>query len=52
MPSRVNLTETRIDDWDPKHSEPFSLALMADVLGVEKFAQTLTLDDIRFLFAD
>jgi hypothetical protein len=27
-------------------------ALMADVLGEEKFAQTLTLDDLRFLFAD
>jgi hypothetical protein len=26
--------------------------LMADVLGEEKFAQTLTLDDLRFLFAD
>ena len=27
-------------------------ALMADVLGEEKFAQSLTLDDLRFLFAD
>jgi superfamily II DNA or RNA helicase len=27
-------------------------ALMTDVLGEEKFAQTLTLDDLRFLFAD
>ncbi len=26
-------------------------ALMADVLGEEKFAQSLTLDDLRFLFA-
>jgi superfamily II DNA or RNA helicase len=27
-------------------------ALVADVLGEEKFAQSLTLDDLRFLFAD
>jgi len=27
-------------------------ALMTDVLGEEKFAQSLTLDDLRFLFAD
>jgi SNF2 family DNA or RNA helicase len=27
-------------------------ALMADVLGEEKFAQSLTLDDLRFLFTD
>ncbi|MEI7941051.1 MAG: DEAD/DEAH box helicase, partial [Verrucomicrobiota bacterium] len=27
-------------------------ALMSDVLGEEKFAQSLTLDDLRFLFAD
>jgi SNF2 family DNA or RNA helicase len=27
-------------------------ALVADVLGEEKFAQALTLDDLRFLFAD
>ena len=27
-------------------------ALMADALGEEKFAQSLTLDDLRFLFAD
>ena len=27
-------------------------ALVADVLGEEKFAQSLTLDDSRFLFAD
>ena len=27
-------------------------ALMADVLGEEKFAQSLTIEDLRFLFAD
>ena len=27
-------------------------ALVADVLGEEKFAQSLTLEDLRFLFAD
>ena len=27
-------------------------ALAEDVLGEERFAQSLTLDDLRFLFAD
>jgi hypothetical protein len=27
-------------------------ALAEDVLGEEKFSQSLTLDDLRFLFAD
>ena len=27
-------------------------ALAADILGEERFAQSLTLDDLKFLFAD
>jgi len=41
-----------VDECLPRNGDQVGLSLAQDVFGEEKFAQSLTLEDLHFLLAD